>query len=75
MQICPRFGIDMVNFGVVMTLLIMVGNLSPPVGMCLFAVESFSKVGIWGLAAESLPYLIAILTVTVICAFVPEIAL
>lgn len=75
MQICPRFGIDMVNFGVVMTLLIMVGNLSPPVGMCLFAVESFAKVGIWSLAAESLPYLIAILAVTVICAFVPEIAL
>jgi tripartite ATP-independent transporter DctM subunit len=75
MKICPLFGIDMVNFGVVMTLLIMVGNLTPPVGMCLFAVESFAKVGIWNLAAESLPYLLSILAVTVLCAFVPEIAL
>ncbi len=75
MKICPLFGIDMVNFGVVMTLLIMVGNLTPPVGMCLFAVESFARVGIWTLAAECMPYLVAILAVTILCAFVPEIAL
>lgn len=75
MKICPMFGIDMVNFGVVMTLLIMIGNLTPPVGMCLFAVESFARVGIWNLALECLPYLLSILAVTIICAFVPEIAL
>lgn len=75
MKICPLFSIDMVNFGVVMTLLIMIGNLTPPVGMCLFAVESFAKVGIWGLAWECMPYLVAILLVTILCAFVPEIAL
>jgi len=75
MKICPLFAIDMVNFGVVMTLLIMIGNLTPPVGMCLFAVDSFARVGIWPLALECLPYLVAILLVTVLCAFVPEIAL
>lgn len=75
MKVCPLFGVDMLNFGVVMTLLIMVGNLTPPVGMCLFAVESFAKVGLWKLAAECLPYLVAILAVTILCAFVPAIAL
>jgi tripartite ATP-independent transporter DctM subunit len=75
MKICPLFGVEMVNFGVVMTLLIMIGNLTPPVGMCLFAVESFAKVGIWPLAWECLPYGLAILAVTILCAFVPGIAL
>lgn len=75
MKLCPLYGIDMVNFGVVMTLLIMIGNLTPPVGMCLFAVNSFAKVGVWTLAYESLPYLLAILAVTLLCAFVPEISL
>jgi tripartite ATP-independent transporter DctM subunit len=75
MKVCPLFGVDMLNFGVVMTLLIMIGNLTPPVGMCLFAVDSFARVGIWKLAAECLPYLVAILAVTILCAFVPEIAL
>ena len=54
--IAQRFGLDLVNFGVVMTLLIMIGNLTPPVGMCLFAVSSFSKVSVGTLAREVLPY-------------------
>ena len=40
-----------------------------------FAVESFARVGIWSLALECLPYLFSILAVTILCAFVPEIAL
>ncbi|MDR3410587.1 MAG: TRAP transporter large permease [Formivibrio sp.] len=75
MKVCSLYGIDMVNFGVVMTLLIMIGNLTPPVGMCLFAVDSFARVGIWKLAAECMPYLLGILAVTILCAFVPEISL
>ena len=72
--IAQQFGIDLVNFGVVMTLLIMIGNLTPPVGMCLFAVTSFSKVSIGTLAKEVLPYLIGIFIVTVLIAYVPQIA-
>jgi C4-dicarboxylate transporter DctM subunit len=74
LPIATRYGIDLVNFGVVMTLLIMVGNLTPPVGMCLFAVSSFSKVGVMALAKESWPYIVGILLVTILIAFVPEIA-
>ena len=72
--IAQQFGIDLVNFGVVMTLLIMIGNLTPPVGMCLFAVTSFSKVSIGTLAKEVLPYLIGIFIVTVLIAYIPQIA-
>ena len=75
MPIAVKFGIDLVNFGVVMTLLIMLGNLSPPVGMCLFAVSSFSKVNIGTLAREVWPYLVGIMIVTVLIAYVPGIAL
>ncbi|GHS90841.1 hypothetical protein AGMMS49957_17500 [Synergistales bacterium] len=75
MPIAKTFGIDLVNFGVVMTLLIMIGNLTPPVGMCLFAVDSFAHVGIWALSKEMWPYLIVVLLVTILIAFVPGIAL
>ena len=71
--IAERFGIDLVNFGVVMTLLIMVGNLTPPVGMCLFAVQSFSKVSLGELSKEIWPYLVGVFVVTVIIAYVPSI--
>ena len=73
--IANMFGIDLVNFGVVMTLLIMIGNLTPPVGMCLFAVDSFAKVGILPLSRAVLPYLFVIFALTVVIAFVPGIAL
>ncbi len=73
--IANMFQIDLINFGVVMTLLIMIGNLTPPVGMCLFAVDSFARVGIFPLAREVAPYLVAILAVTILVAFVPDIAL
>ncbi|HRV98695.1 MAG TPA: TRAP transporter large permease subunit, partial [Aminobacteriaceae bacterium] len=73
--VAKMFQIDLVNFGVVMTLLIMIGNLTPPVGMCLFAVDSFAKVGILPLSKEVVPYLVVILGVTFVIAFVPDIAL
>ncbi len=75
LPIAQRFGIDLVNLGVVMTLLIMIGNLTPPVGMCLFAVSSFSKVSVGALSREVWPYLVGITAVTVLIAYVPGIAL
>jgi TRAP-type C4-dicarboxylate transport system permease large subunit len=42
--------------------------------MCLFAVTSFSKVDIATLSKEVLPYLIGIFLVTVMIAYVPQIA-
>jgi C4-dicarboxylate transporter, DctM subunit len=74
LPIAKLYGIDLVNFGVVMTLLIMIGNLTPPVGMCLFAVSSFSKVSIMDLAKESWPYLVGILLITILIAYVPQIS-
>ena len=73
--IAQKFGIDLINFGVVMTLMIMVGNLTPPVGMCLFAVSGFSGISLGELSKAVWPYLLGIFIVTVIIAYVPSIAL
>jgi C4-dicarboxylate transporter DctM subunit len=72
--IAQKFGIDLINFGVVMTLLIMLGNLTPPLGMCLFAVSSFSKVSLAELSREIWPYLVGIFIVTVTIAYIPSIS-
>jgi C4-dicarboxylate transporter, DctM subunit len=73
--VAKKFGIDLINFGVVMTLLIMIGNLTPPVGMCLFAVSSFSKVSLGELSKEIWPYLVGVFIVTIIIAYIPAIGL
>ncbi len=74
MPICNMFQIDLLNFGVVMTLLMMIGNLTPPVGMCLFAVDSYAKVGIAALSRQVWPYLLVIFIITVFFAFVPSVS-
>ncbi|MEO8410459.1 MAG: TRAP transporter large permease [Propionivibrio sp.] len=71
MPIVAQYGIDPVQFGVVMILCSMIGLLTPPVGMCLYTMSSISGVSIGELSRELSPYLIGIAVVTIICAFSP----
>jgi TRAP-type C4-dicarboxylate transport system permease large subunit len=66
-----KVGIDPVHFGVVMTLNLMIGLLTPPVGMALYAVASISQVSLWDLARELVPYMISILVVLVLITYIP----
>ncbi len=70
-----HFGLDPVQYGVIMTLASMLGLLTPPVGMCLYAVSSISNVSIGELTKEVWPYLIGILLVLIVVAYVPAISL
>lgn len=73
--IITLYGIDPVQFGVVMILCSMLGLLTPPVGMCLYTMSSISKIDIWTLSKELLPYEIGIFLVTLVCAYSPAVVL
>ena len=75
MPLVTRVGIDPVHFGVVMTLNLMIGLLTPPVGMCLYAVSSISKIGIWPLARELWPYIAALTVCLALITYIPGIVL
>jgi len=75
MPLITRYNIDPVQFGVVMILCSMIGLVTPPVGMSLYAVASISEVDIWTLSKELLPYIVGILIVTLIIAFFQGLAL
>jgi len=66
-----RVGVDPVHFGVVMALNSMIGLLTPPVGMCLYAVSSVSRVPIWPLAKELWPYLVALTVCLFLITYIP----
>ena len=74
-KIIVHFAIDPVQFGVVMTLASMIGLLTPPVGMCLYAVSSITKLSIGELTKEMWPYLVGIFLVLLAVAFIPPISL
>jgi tripartite ATP-independent transporter DctM subunit len=66
-----RVGVDPVHFGVIMALNSMIGLLTPPVGMCLYAVSSISKVAIWPLARELWPYILALTVCLFLITYIP----
>lgn len=55
--VMTQIGVDPVQFGVIMIMCSMVGLLTPPVGMVLFAVSSIAKIGVGRLSRALLPYL------------------
>jgi tripartite ATP-independent transporter DctM subunit len=69
--VVTRLGIDPVHFGVMMTLNLMIGLLTPPVGMVLYAMSSIAKVSIIELTKELIPFMVAIGVVLILTTFVP----
>jgi len=69
--IIVKLGIDPVHFGVMMTLNLMVGLITPPVGMVLYAMSSIAKVSIADLTRELWPFMIGIFAVLILITYAP----
>jgi len=64
-------GIDLVHFGVVMTLNLMIGVATPPIGMSLFVVSQISNMKVEDLMRSILPFLIPLIIVLFIITYIP----
>lgn len=71
--VAQTYGIDSVQFGIIMCLNLMIGNLTPPVGMMLFVISNAGKVKLSALYRAILPFVavavVALLLVTYVPAF------
>ena len=65
-------GIDLVHFGVVVVLNIMIGLLTPPFGLLLFVVANMTKQPLAIIVRECAPFIFAAVVVLAICTFVPD---
>jgi len=72
MPLIEKVGIDPVHFGVVLTLNLMIGLLTPPVGMVLYAVSSVAKIPLWDLAYELRWYIVSIMVSLVLITYIPS---
>lgn len=75
LPIIDAIGMNYVQFGVIMILASMIGLLTPPVGMSLYAVSSVTGVKLLPLSKEVLPYVFGIFVVLLLCAFWPPLSL
>ena len=72
MPLIAAFHIDPVHFGVVFVLNLMIGLLTPPVGMCMFVVCAIAKISVEDFVKESIPFFIALLAVLFLITYVPS---
>jgi tripartite ATP-independent transporter DctM subunit len=70
--IAVSLGIDPVHFGIIVIFNLMIGLITPPLGLCLFVAESIAEVGIAKLTRQIIPFFVVEVIVLLIITFVPE---
>ena len=75
MPIIAKLGIDPVHFGLVMVLNLMIGLLTPPVGMVLFILQKVSGLSFEQTVKAVLPWIWPLLATLALITYVPQIVL
>ena len=74
--IVTALGYDLIWFGVVVVLCMVLGTITPPIGINLFIAAGIdNNVEISKLMKAAIPYCIALLIVTIICILIPDLSL
>ena len=71
--VAVAFGIDPVAFGVIMTVNLSIGCITPPVGVNLYVTQSISEVSFEKITKATLPFLGALFIVLFLISFFPSI--
>jgi TRAP-type C4-dicarboxylate transport system permease large subunit len=72
MPIIAKLGIDPVHFGLVMVLNLMIGLLTPPVGVVLFVLQKVAKISFEATVRAVMPWLIPLFVTLAIITYVPQ---
>ncbi|WP_313894058.1 TRAP transporter large permease [Psychrobacillus sp.] len=75
LPVAMEVGMDPVQFGVMMVLNLVLGLITPPVGVCLFVASQIGKVSIGKTTKELMPFLGVGLIVLLLVAYIPQITL
>jgi TRAP-type C4-dicarboxylate transport system permease large subunit len=75
MPVIQSVGIDPVHFGLVMVLNLMIGTLTPPVGIVLFVVARVANLPFEVVTKATAPFLIPLIVVLVLITIFPPLVL
>lgn len=75
LPLVKAFGIDLVHFGVVISLNMMIGLITPPFGMLLFIVSGVGKAKVQGVIRELLPMVAIMILFLIACTYIPDIVM
>ncbi|OKL43780.1 TRAP transporter large permease [Pseudovibrio exalbescens] len=68
-------GIDLIYFGVVITLNIMIGLITPPYGVVLFVISNIAEIPLGEIIREVWPFVLLLLAALLLLVLVPDIIL
>jgi tripartite ATP-independent transporter DctM subunit len=75
LPIMTKIGVDPVQFGIVMVLNLMIGLLTPPVGMVLYILARVARIPFEECAKACAPFLVPLLAVLALVTFWPAFSL
>lgn len=70
--VAQTYGIDAIQFGIIMCLNLMIGNLTPPVGMMLFVISNVGRVKLSSLYRAILPFVAVAIVALLLVTYVPS---
>lgn len=68
--VAKGYGIDLIHFGIIVTVNLCIGLLTPPVGSCLFIGSSLAKISLEELMKPLWPFLIAEIVILMLITYV-----
>jgi tripartite ATP-independent transporter DctM subunit len=75
LALVKTLGVDLVHFGMIVTLNTVIGLVHPPVGICLFIVSGISGVKLDELAIATLPMIAICIAILLLITYVPALSL
>ena len=75
LPVLKNFGMDPVNIGVLMCMNLIMGQITPPVGSCLYLASGISKLSIDKIGKALIPFYVIAFIVLILVSYIPAITM
>ena len=75
LPVAIKLGIDPIHLGIVMTINMELGMITPPVGLNLYVASGLARMGLTEVTLAAAPWIAVVMTVLILVTYVPQIAL
>jgi C4-dicarboxylate transporter DctM subunit len=75
LPVLTAFGIDLTHFGIVLLINLVIGQMTPPVGVLLFVASSVSRTKLSDIIREMKPFYVALIGVLALVTYIPALSL
>ena len=73
--VMTNMGIDVVHFGLIMIVNIMIGGITPPFGSMMFTTCTITQVSVGDFMKEIWPFIIALILVLIVVTYIPAVVM